>query len=117
MIIEDLLKQMKLEYIETIPEKCKRILAFLKDDNRTELETEFHKMKGTGKTYGLGEMSKLGEVLEKICMNEKLDLQDSVPTAVMLLENIYQSRKLGNEFIIEDSDEFQVLKIKNRKIP
>ena len=117
MIIEDLLKQMKLDYIETIPDKCQRITLLLKNDQRSDLETEFHKMKGTGKTYGLAEVSLLGEVIEKILMSLSLPLNDSIPVALKLLQEIYESRKADKAFMIEDSHDFQILKVKVRKTP
>ncbi len=106
---------MKLDYIETIPEKCQRITALLQNNQRSDLETEFHKMKGTGKTYGLAEVSLLGEVIEKICMTPSLPLNDSILVALKLLNEIYESRKAEKAFMIEDSNEFQMLKVKVRK--
>ena len=109
------MKQLKLEYIETLPEKRDRVATLFKNQQLDELETEFHKMKGTGKTYGLGEVSQLGEVLEKICMKKPSLLGEAVPVACELLDLIFHSRKKDEAFSIEEADAFQILKAKVRK--
>ena len=115
MIIEDLMKQLKLDYIETLPEKRGRIALLFQKNQLEELETEFHKMKGTGKTYGLPEVSLLGELLEKICMQAPGALTEAIPVCLKFIDEIFKFRKLDQAFLIEDSDDFQKLKLKIRK--
>ena len=69
MNIEELMKQLKREYIDTLPTKKAKVLELFRQNQLVELETEFHKMKGSGKTYGLGEVSQFGEIFEMICMD------------------------------------------------
>ncbi len=111
------MKQLKKEYIDTLPEKRERISLLFEKKKFEELETEFHKMKGTGKTYGLSEVSLLGEVLEKLCIKFPSSLASAIPVALLLIEEIFKARILDHEFLIEDSDAFQKLKLKTRKTP
>ncbi len=109
------MNQLKLDYIETLPEKRERIALLFKKNELEELETEFHKMKGTGKTYGLPEVSLLGEVLETVCMKAPAALTEAIPMFLVLIDEIFKSRKSETAFLIEDSDEYQKLKVKIRK--
>lgn len=109
------MKQLKLDYIETLPEKRGRIALLFQKNQLEELETEFHKMKGTGKTYGLPEVSLLGELLEKICMQAPGALTEAIPVCLKFIDEIFKFRKLDQAFLIEDSDDFQKLKLKIRK--
>ncbi len=108
------MKQLKLEYVDSLPEKGKRLVLFFQKNQLAELESEFHKMKGTGKTYGLPEVSLLAEILEKICMDHSEFLHSAIPVALHLIEEIYKTRKADLAFMIEEIDEFQKLKLITR---
>ena len=109
------MKQLKQEYVESLPIKRERIVQLFQQKNFEQLETEFHKMKGTGKTYGLPEISLLGELFEKVCMNQATLLPEAIPVAVAFLNEIFRLRKLDQIFAIEESDEYQKLKFEIRK--
>ena len=105
-MIEELMKQLKKEYIETLPEKRKKILELFESQKWTELETEFHKMKGSGKTYGLAEMSLFGEVLESICINAPNKIARAMPLALNLINETYRLQNIEQSFDIESSREY-----------
>lgn len=65
--MDELLKKLKQEYLEQIPEKIKEIQHLFDNNKITELRNSFHKLKGSGKTYGVAPISIISERMEKIC--------------------------------------------------
>jgi HPt (histidine-containing phosphotransfer) domain-containing protein len=93
MSIEEMLKALQAEYLSSIPEKIKSIGGFVAQNDGSNLREAFHKLKGTGRTYGIPEVSDLGDMVEKICLQ---DLKMAVPaarTALLMLGDIYRARK------------------------
>ena len=106
MNIEELMKQLKLEYVETLPTKKAKILELFRQNQLVELETEFHKMKGSGKTYGLGEVSQFGEIFETICMELPSALATVMPLAIELIDETYRLQNLNQSFDIAHSKQY-----------
>jgi HPt (histidine-containing phosphotransfer) domain-containing protein len=93
----DLMKELRQEYLESFDDKFKQIRTCFDGKDWHGLELEFHKLKGTGSTYGVPEVTQLCEHLERICrrtqnldeltLNESIDLlkqirskyQDNLP--------------------------------------
>ncbi len=106
MNIEELMKQLKREYIDTLPTKKAKVLELFRHNQLVELETEFHKMKGSGKTYGLGEVSQFGEIFEMICMDLPSALPTVMPLALELIDEIYRLQNLNQSFDILQSKQY-----------
>lgn len=77
MSFEELLKSLQAEYLAALPKKIETILHQIQDAALNELRESFHKLKGTGTTYGLPEVTELAELLEDICT----DLPEKAPEA------------------------------------
>ena len=69
MSFEDLLKNLQVDYVAAIPNKIAQIRAQVRNADVPALRESFHKFKGTGRTYGLPEVSELAEVVERICID------------------------------------------------
>jgi HPt (histidine-containing phosphotransfer) domain-containing protein len=110
LIIEELMKQLKLEYVASLLEKRAKISELFKNNQLVELETEFHKMKGSGKTYGLAEVSQFGEIFESICMDLPSALSEVMPLALELIDEIYRVQNLNQSFDIIASKQYIYLK-------
>ncbi|MEK6555260.1 MAG: Hpt domain-containing protein [Bdellovibrionota bacterium] len=91
--LDDLLKELRDEYIASLPQKIVTISEHLKQQDWTTLRDDFHKLKGTGKTYGLPVVSEIGEVVEKICLTKTQSAPQAIPLAVDLLLKVYQLYK------------------------
>lgn len=63
--LENLLKELRVDYIQSLPEKIKRWQAALEAERWQELRTLAHQIKGTGKTYGFPAVSVVAEHLER----------------------------------------------------
>ena len=107
--LKDLLAGLQREYVASIPKKCETIQALWESGNLQDLQTEYHKLKGTGRTYGLPEISQLGEAMEAICLTERSFLESTVAASLRILERVRVSREAGATFAIEEDAEFQMI--------
>lgn len=110
MSMDDLLKELQLEYIQGIPEKIKEIREFASKNDLENLINSFHKLKGSGKTYGLEEVSILGQFFE-MWLREKAE--KAIPfslKAAEVLQRIFDSRTQGQPYNLESDSEFKRLK-------
>ena len=104
--IEELMQQLKKEYVDSLPFKRKHITELYQQNKLVDLETEFHKMKGSGKTYGLPEVSLIGEILETICIEHPELLEKAMPFAQHFIDETYRLQNLNQSFDIEHSKEY-----------
>lgn len=106
MSMEDLLKELQLEYIQSIPDKINEITGFLEKKDLKNLINAHHKLKGSGKTYGLDEVSILGQFFENWLRDEKEKALPFISKSIEILERIYTSRKEGNPYSLESDSEY-----------
>jgi HPt (histidine-containing phosphotransfer) domain-containing protein len=109
MSLQDLLAELQKEYLASITDKVSMIETLWRGSQLEELETEFHKMKGTGSTYGLPEISQLGEAMERLCEINRPALDNTVPLAMALLSRIQAQRQRGEAFAIEADPDFRIV--------
>ena len=109
MSIKNLLEELQRDYLKSMPGKILRIETLWETKKMEELETEFHKMKGTGKTYGLAEVTQLGAALERLCETQRDSLGVAVPLSLVVLERIRVSRNSGQAYKLEDDRDFRVI--------
>lgn len=108
MNIKNLLADLQKDYLNSIPEKIANLIALRKSGHLEDLRTEFHKLKGTGRTYGLPEITQIGGAIEVLCDHPEL-FAISFPLSIHLLEKIRVSRVNGQAFKIEEDRDFQVI--------
>lgn len=113
MSMKDLLAELQRDYLTSFPDKIARLRAHWNEQNYHELRTEYHKLKGTGKTYGIPEVSQLGEALETLCEalieGDRSALETAVPLSLTLLERIRGARNDGRSFNLDDDRDFRVI--------
>lgn len=93
MSLEETLKQLQKEYIEDLPNKIETLKTFLAQDQFDEMINFFHQLKGSGKTYGIADISWLGEQMEHVLKKGSPKKQELVEKAAKVLEKIYQAKK------------------------
>lgn len=108
--LNDLFAELKGEYLDSFPEKIETIQKFWESNNRDGLHNEFHKIKGTGTTYGLPEVTSIAEILEEMCENNCEKLGASIVIALDLLHKICQSYKFDVEYDLHKDPLFKRLK-------
>jgi len=100
MSFTDLMKALTQDYVKSLPEKIARIRGQIEAKSVTELRDSFHKLKGTGRTYGLPEVSELADCVEKVCVGAELERALlAAGYAVEILGDIHTSRlhQLGHQ--------------------
>lgn len=109
MTLKALLAELQVEYLSTFPSKCKVLNEFFSDGKLEELQMEYHKLKGTGRTYGLPEVSRLGETLEALCNECRESLPEAVPASIRILGRIRESRVAEREHELDIDRDFVFL--------
>ena len=109
MSFEEMMAELRTEYLASMPQKVSDIENHMAKKDIDLLRNDFHKLKGSGKTYGLPEVSELGELCEKICLNNKEQVAQMVPLAVSLLKSILHSRNEKRPFDLKQTIEFKTI--------
>lgn len=110
MSIDDVLAELKKNYLKALPERISQIESFWKQGDSVRTETEFHKLKGTGKTYGLPDVSTIGALGEKVCKLGDRSAEVGVPLALKSLRFVCQNLTTQPSKPIENSEDFLALK-------
>jgi HPt (histidine-containing phosphotransfer) domain-containing protein len=71
--LSELLLELKNEYRKNFPKRIQVLRELTQRQDWECLTREFHKLKGTGRTYGYPEVSILCEVLEEACRQGQVD--------------------------------------------
>jgi HPt (histidine-containing phosphotransfer) domain-containing protein len=110
MSLEDVLAQLQKTYIKNMPIKLQAMKSLIDAKDFKSLREEFHKIKGTGRTYGLPEVTELGAIFEEILIacefnpqiNWALDAHD-------LFRDIHSSRIKEKPFKIDQDPRYKNL--------
>ncbi len=92
MSFEELLIKLNREYLNSLPNKIKNIERLVNEADFSGLREAFHKLKGTGRTYGLPEVSDLAAAAEAICQSDAQKTISMALVAADLLKEIYDHR-------------------------
>jgi chemotaxis protein histidine kinase CheA len=115
MSLNDLMIKLQKDYLDSLPTKMKTIEAHWKNDLIEELEGEFHKMKGTGLTYGMPELSLLAREMENLCAARQTDhIARAMPIALTLIEKTRLERIAGRAFDLSSDASYRRLLMLDR---
>lgn len=89
--LQKILVELKQEYLAALPGKIQTLEELVHKADWRQVTEEFHKLKGTGKTYGLPEVSILSEHLETQSQIPVLQDKDYFLAAVFLLHKIREA--------------------------
>lgn len=109
MSIQDVLAGLQKTYLASMPDKITLIDSLHKANDLEKLETEYHKLKGTGRTYGLPEFTQLGALLERICASHPGELARAVPLSLSLMTRMRDARLQGVGLALDNEPDFQTL--------
>jgi hypothetical protein len=102
-----ILEKLKSDYLKNLPGRIEQIESLWGSREMKLIKTEFHKLKGTGKTYGLPEISDLGLVAEELSVTDTTE--KAIPLAIDLLKEILKARQAGNEFDLAKAQAYKTL--------
>lgn len=108
--LKKILEGLKSDYLKNMPAKLALIEKLWANGEIDLLETEFHKLKGTGKTYGLPEISDVGFLAEYLCAAIPDARDKGVKLTLSLLRQITLTRNAGAEFNVNASSEYSELR-------
>lgn len=111
--LNDLFAELKGEYLETFPEKIDAIRGFWEKQDRENLQNEFHKIKGTGTTYGIPEVTTIAEMLEDMCKNNSEKLGAAILSALELFHKISHAYKHSADYDLAKDPLFRMIKVIN----
>lgn len=110
MNFNEMLEQMRREYVAELPQKMEHIRKNFAAGDYAQLLEDFHKLKGTGTTYGLPEITELGALVEEICEDIPANGPQALPLALELLQAIFEQRSNAKAFDILSDPRFSKLK-------
>ena len=110
MSLDNVLADLQVKYIQNIPQKLQVIKEHIEGKDFKGLREDFHKIKGTGKTYGVPEISDLGSLFEEILILCEFDPHPEwALDAHNLLKDIYAHRSESKVYTIQSDSRFQSL--------
>ena len=78
--------------------------------NTEQLQDEFHRLKGTGKTYGIPEVTELATIMENFYKSDPNLAMEHTPKAVEILEDIIKQVKNPSDYALSKDERFSKLK-------
>lgn len=106
MSFDDMMLELKRDYIKSMPVKLESIKKALASSDVVQLREEFHKLKGTGKTYGIPEISELCAVVEQLCVKNTPHTLSDAKVALQILADIHKTRAREKEFNVNGDARF-----------
>ncbi len=105
------MQELQTEYLESFTEKFQLWRKLFTEEQWDSLEMEFHKMKGTGSTYGVPEVSLLCQHLERICQSQKAISHEFLDTIIRMLGDIKLKYLANGDYNLAEDPDFE--KIQN----
>ena len=110
MTFDQMMAELREEYLASMPGKITDIESHIIARDCEKLRDDFHKLKGTGKTYGIPEISELGECMEKLCLKDFDKALECARQAIRILSQIKDCRSNGNQpFTLASDSEFPAI--------
>lgn len=109
MSLEALLADLKKEYLAGLPARMSEIDGYWKSGRPEKLQDEFHKLKGTGKTYGVADLSLIGEIGERICRDRPNQVPHAMPLLLALITAVHHAATHHETFDLPKDPRFSDL--------
>lgn len=110
MSFDEMLKGLQRDYLESLPEKISDIRKHINAGSAETLQDAFHKLKGTGKTYGIPEISVLAAAVEGICHAKPKQAAPAASQALLILQDIHSARNANLAFALDDDPRFKQIR-------
>ncbi len=110
MSFDDLLKSLQADYLNSIPSKIETIRGQITNAGVSDLRESFHKLKGTGRTYGIPEISEMSAAIEQVCLQKSAD--DAIKACTLgliVLQAVYDARFAKREYALAQDPNFQLI--------
>ena len=111
MSFESMMAELRKEYVESLNDKVSECQSYLDKSDFGALQNLFHKLKGSGATYGIPEASLLGELIELYMKKLNLEhtpqaacdpkVQSHLRAGTEMLKRIRDARKTEKAYAVE----------------
>lgn len=108
--LNPMLAELKEEYISELSHKMDLLKQLKANNSFSELRDNYHKLKGSGKLYGLPEVSELAEIMEYLYSKERPGLTELQILALEVLEKIQIAHQNHEDYPLEQDSAFLKLK-------
>lgn len=112
MSINRLLDDIKKDYLASLPSKIDKIRNLKSKGELALVKDEFHKLKGSGKTYGFPEISILCEKVELHCKLNHPEINTIIELGLSVLAQIHTSRQDQRPLDLAQIEEFKIIESK-----
>ncbi|MDE2021058.1 MAG: Hpt domain-containing protein [Patescibacteria group bacterium] len=109
MSLDALLADLKKEYVAGLPARLGEMRTHFAAQDFDQLQDAFHRLKGTGRTYGLPDISTVAECGEVICRDHRENISKAIPLLLDLLAAIHQSATIHVSFDLSRDPRFSDL--------
>lgn len=92
--LAELLQELKKDYLKKLPAHIEKLYKLTSERDWPLLEEEYHKLKGTGKTYGFTDISVVCEKLESLAKKKEDKYWEIFNQGVLLLDEMNQNYQL-----------------------
>ncbi|MCE3011123.1 MAG: Hpt domain-containing protein [Proteobacteria bacterium] len=107
--LQIVLKELKAEYLLSLPQKIQELSFWTNQEDYKALEDAYHKLKGTGKTYGFPEISVLAEQMEHLAVRNLSQKKLYFEKALIVMEKLKTSYEKNERFSLETDPEARTL--------
>ncbi len=111
MSFEEILRNLQRDYLASLPQKISDLEGMIQNGEPSVLREAFHKLKGTGRTYGIPEISDLAEIVENICLSKPGHAGSAARQAVMILHDISMARNSNSQFDLESDPRYKKIRV------
>ncbi len=105
-----MMAELREEYLASFDEKFNLMKNFLEGQDWYSLELEMHKLKGTGSTYGVPEVTELCQHMETVCREQGSIPEDALDTTIAILKDIRKKYTDNKDFDLSSDSRFAELK-------
>ena len=89
--LSEVLKELRSDYLTKFPKKIDHLRKLTEARCWKDLEDEYHKLKGTGSTYGFPDVSTVCEIMESLAQNKYNQKPEIFEQTITLLERMHQN--------------------------
>ena len=104
-----IIAELRQEYLESFPAKFELFRKLFEDKDFSGIELEYHKLKGTGKTYGAPEISTVAGLMEAICHHQGSVTETQFLMSMELLDAIGNKYLSQKDFSLERDSRYSLL--------
>jgi HPt (histidine-containing phosphotransfer) domain-containing protein len=104
---KDAMDALKQKYLQNIPDKIAAVRKIIATNEILHLEQEFHKINGSGKTYGYEAVSLVAFPIERHCKNKNPNVFALAELACQLLQKVYDNFNAKQPYEVQNDPLFK----------